>query len=234
VEQECNLIIYITRHGQPALDETVGPGEDNEHPPGDPVLSLLGRQQAACLGYRLATQGFKGLIFSSPYRRTLETAQIVAEIVHGSVIPEPALQEYVLQQGVPDFIGLAFAKMRSLYPNVDSSATMPYPWFAVGPETVKKEVKQRVRGFLNVLGQRSFREALLVGHGASIYACLQVLLASDAAAQQDLKSTRNWNCSLSIIKINRRGLVIDKQLFDISHLPRNMHTSNALVVYQKG
>ena len=69
---------YVTRHGQVAEDaEYFG---DVAYPKGDMPLSKLGREQAELLGNRLRDEGFSGKIFSSPYLRTMETADIIAEI----------------------------------------------------------------------------------------------------------------------------------------------------------
>lgn len=91
---------------------------DRQYPPGDRALSPLGRRQAAWLGECLAREGFQGAIFSSPYRRTLETAQIVAETTGHSVIPEPALQEVVRQDGRPDFEELDSCELRRLFSRI--------------------------------------------------------------------------------------------------------------------
>ena len=82
---------YVTRHGQVAEDsEYFG---DVAYPKGDMPLSKLGREQADLLGKRLRDEGFSGKIFSSPYLRTMETADIIAKITGSQVYPTPALHE---------------------------------------------------------------------------------------------------------------------------------------------
>ena len=73
------MILYITRHGQPAL-EGMKPGADYELPDGDYSLSALGREQAEFLGRHLKKENFDGIIISSPYARTMETASAAAAI----------------------------------------------------------------------------------------------------------------------------------------------------------
>jgi len=77
------MIIHITRHGQvdpPALAK----GEDPDYPRGDAPISDLGRTQARLLGQRLRELGFSGVIHSSPYRRTIETAHATIDELHSS------------------------------------------------------------------------------------------------------------------------------------------------------
>jgi ribonuclease H / adenosylcobalamin/alpha-ribazole phosphatase len=218
------VIIYTTRHGQPATG-TLPPGVDHEYPPGDPSLTELGRQQAACLGERLAADGFKGLIFSSPYRRTLETADIIASITNCTVIPEPTIQEYVLVNGTPAFNGLSLPEILERYPSVRQDSSLQHPWFVRGPETTD-DVEERIKPFLaSVLGLKT-EEVLCVGHGASVEGCLALLAPEFRAKMDESPETCNWNCSLTTINargLNNASLV---QLFDISHMPRDMVTSN--------
>lgn len=76
--------IFITRHGQVATEaECFG---DVDYPKGDMPLSALGVKQAHLLGKRLFAEGFSGRIFSSPYIRTLQTAEAIAEELGGAEI----------------------------------------------------------------------------------------------------------------------------------------------------
>ena len=59
---------------------------------GDPALTELGRTQAAHLTERLAAEGVTRLL-ASPYRRTLETASIVARELDLSITVEPLVRE---------------------------------------------------------------------------------------------------------------------------------------------
>ena len=226
------MIIHITRHGQPAVGD-LPPGTNHQYPPGDPVLSVLGRRQAAWLGEHLAEMGFQGPIFSSPYRRTLETAQIIAEIGRQPLIPEPALQEHVLREGTPEFEGLTVDEMRRLYPNVEPDAHVPHPWFAEGPETTEVEVKNRMRPLLEKLFGLAWEEALLVGHGASVHACIDLLVPGHMAARQARDPVVGWNCALTTVAGDGWENVSLVHDFEISHMPSECVTSN-LTLYSIG
>lgn len=216
------MIIHVTRHGQPDLDgisQKINP----EIPTCDPVLTELGRKQAEFLGKHLKDAGFKGVIFSSPYRRTLDTAQIVAEITGTKIILEKAIQEYVLANGFPDFEGLNIQQIKAKYSCVDENCTLDYPWLFEGPETLK-EVKIRVKPFLDRLLKSGTAEVLLVGHGASVHACKELLIPPALMAK--IKEEWNWNCSLSSYNIPADEDVTVEKLFYIKHIPEEYITSN--------
>lgn len=216
------MIIHITRHGQPDLDG-ISQKIDPEIPTCDPVLTELGRKQAEFLGKHLKNAGFNGVIFSSPYRRTLDTAQIVAEITGTKIILEKAIQEYVQADGFPDFEGLNIQQIKAGYSCVNKNCTLDYPWFAEGPETLK-EVKIRVKPFLERLLKSNSEEVLLVGHGASVHACKELLIHPSVMAK--IKEEWNWNCSLSSYNIPENGNMTVEKLFCIKHIPEEYITSN--------
>jgi len=65
-------VIWLVRHGDCYEDMADGP---------DPPLSALGRQQAERLAVRVRRAG-AAAIYSSPYRRAVETARIIGSDVH--------------------------------------------------------------------------------------------------------------------------------------------------------
>ena len=76
--------IFITRHGQVAPEaEYLG---DPNYPEGDMPLSAIGFEQSHLIGKRLSEEGFSGTIFSSPYIRTMQTSNAIAEEVGGAEI----------------------------------------------------------------------------------------------------------------------------------------------------
>jgi probable phosphoglycerate mutase len=77
--------IWLVRHGDCYEDMAEG---------SDPPLSQLGRQQAERLAGRIGRVG-AAAIYSSPYRRAVETARIIGEDVH----EDPRLVEIGLELG---------------------------------------------------------------------------------------------------------------------------------------
>lgn len=219
--------IHITRHGQP--ERKSGTSNDHQYPPGDPPLTAQGREQATCLGRHLAAQNFRGPIFSSPYHRTLETAEMIARETNMQIFPTRELQEWVPKEGTPDFDGMTLANIRSLFTHIDPAAALDHPWFFTGPEAIP-EVQVRARPFLKDLcdAQAAHAEVLLVGHGASTSACINELLSQNKSADISEDPLKNWNCSLSTIELEQFGLGDLTACFNIDHFPKEIVTSNEL------
>ncbi len=215
------MIIYVTRHGQPDLDQ-ISWEANPDIPLCDPVLTKKGRIQAKHLGKFLKQKNFKGIIISSPYRRTLETAQIVAEQTNSVITIEPAIQEVVTKNGFPEFEGLNIKQIQQKYNNVSRDCDMNYPWFSQGPETLE-EVKNRVAPLIARL-LKSDTEVLLVGHGASVHAFKEMLLKN--AFDRNVSEKHNWNCSLSSYIFNSSKNLENFDLFNIKHMPEDIITSN--------
>ncbi|MDP7450593.1 MAG: histidine phosphatase family protein [Candidatus Latescibacteria bacterium] len=127
--------LHITRHGQ-----VLPPGSDTwtrADYPGDPPLSNLGYEQARCLGERLRDLGFTGAIYASPYRRTLQTACELAEVLDLVVQPVAALREIVMRDDqMQGFVGMNAAQLQALHPRVRGTAAFgEEPWWTTAAET---------------------------------------------------------------------------------------------------
>ena len=217
------MIIYVTRHGQPAIGD-LPPGGNHEFPPGDPILTELGIRQAAYLGEYLKSQSFKGKIHCSPYRRTLFTAQEVALATGAEIYSEKAMQEYVTREGVPDIKTLTLPEIKKMFANIASESTLEDSWLFAGPETAE-DVRRRVKPFIDSLFESNDNEVLLVGHGASVGACKAILFAAGGIPYVD---EHNWNCSLSkFVVIDGKTTSVELNC-DISFIPEELVTSNLL------
>lgn len=218
------MLIHVTRHAQPA-PYVPKPGDDPQYPPGDKGISELGARQARWLGERLVELGFKGMIHSSPYHRTMQTAQTAAEVLDAPIVPEPAIQEYVPNPGLPGGGGQTIEQIRGRYSKVVASAAMPYPWFFTGPEG-QPEVQARVKPFIDQLVREQQEDVLLVGHGASIWACMAVIMGLGEIVGDLPEQGQGWNCSLCSYDVapDLRTRVL--RLFDVSHIPPKSVTAN--------
>ena len=216
------MIIYLTRHGQPAL-ENMPKGADYELPDGDYVLTPQGREQARCLGECLKQKNFSGKIFSSPYARTMETASIVAGICGLDVTPEPAIQEMRFDPELP-IPGMTLEELRQNYPNISSQAELAHPWLVPhGPES-KEDVALRVEPFLKkLIADPPAPEVLLVGHGASVGATKRFMLAR---AEFSGTVGITWNAALSTFKISPGGNIEIIKFDDVEFMPVEIITSN--------
>lgn len=220
------MIIYLTRHGQPAVDQ-MKPGSDYEFPDGDYLLTALGQEQAAYLGKHLKSRNFSGKIISSPYARTMETASIVAGICGVTVFTEARFQEKRFAPG-PKCPGMTLEELKERYPNVDPAATLPSPWILPqGPEETWEEVMARVYSFLDeLIAEPPAPEVLLVGHGASIGATVRYVLDKTGFTGD---RGYNWNASLSCFEVDEKGRLSVREFHRIDFMPLEKVTSNRRV-----
>jgi broad specificity phosphatase PhoE len=209
------MTLHLTRHGQ--VDQKT------DHPVGDPHLSPLGREQARLLGERLRALGFSGRIFSSPYMRTIETANIVAEVAGASVIPAPEMREYVIRDDQMDsFKGLTLSELADRYSRVDGDMAFDYPWWTSEIET-QEIIEARVKPLVDRVS-KSGEDALLVGHGASVGGVHGYILGKHAPDRLG-SGEPGWNCVLSSFQFEEEFKLI--RLLDTEHLPEDHVTSNA-------
>ncbi len=210
------MIVYITRHGQPSRSI------NQIDVLGDPPLSELGMEQARLLGQRLVSIKFDGTIFSSPYRRTAQTADIIADQLDTSFTLDLALREQA-GEGIVNFRGLTLEQMTAQYKRLAPSAQLPYPWWA-GAEN-QQEVLERVQKFFDKLIATSSSDALLVSHGASGLAAMWTILRHhDRQALRSLDQP--WNCFFSAFRVKPHVQVLE--LCSVDHLQPDKVTSNSL------
>jgi broad specificity phosphatase PhoE len=96
----------------------------------DPALTRAGRRQAARLVERLAEAEITRLV-ASPYRRTLETATIVGNVLGLSIAVEPLIRErcvFSCDEGTPP------AQLAALWPDLDF-AHLEERWWGVAAES---------------------------------------------------------------------------------------------------
>ncbi len=223
------MIVHITRHGQvlPAGPET---WSHADYPPGDMPLSNLGGQQAHLLGQRLQSMDFRGVIYASPYLRTIETACGVADVVDAAVVPAAPLREIVKRDGQMDgFRGLPATSLSNLHPRVRPAIDFDDNWWTVSAET-DDGVEARVAPFVDALLQQDTMaqsQVLLVGHGASTGGVIHHLLRR-CAPDQIGEPVPGWNCALTSFSCDGvTGQVEMLRRMDTQHLPEAAVTSNA-------
>lgn len=224
--------LYFTRHGQPQPQpRSLGEGESADHLKGDPVLSPLGREQAQRLGDRLAQAGFEGAIYASPYRRTMETAQLVAERVDGRIVPCPPIREEVMRPGqMEGFRGLTLVALRRAFPRIADDAALDHPWWS-GQVESRCDIEARVVGFVDRLIQRAgaqdgaTSDALLVSHAGVAGAPPRGLLERMAPGYPLDELPPTFNCALSVLRAGSESKVIAVNC--VRHLPAESVTANA-------
>lgn len=215
------MIVRFARHGQPSL-AGMPKGINYEFPPGDPVLTPLGREQAEFLGEHLRRNGFRGRVISSPYARTVETASIVAEVCGLDIYLEPRLQEMRFYPD-PPCPGLTLAQLHRNYPNIAPDATLTHPWITPGGVEELSAVRSRVDGFVaELLAAPPAEDVLLVAHGAPLYALKANFFAR---AKYTGAEGYNWNCSLSSVRVDgEKTEILELSRYDF--MPTECVTSN--------
>ncbi len=229
------MILYITRHGQPLVKSGREAAVDPDYPPGDPPLSALGREQARRLGLRLKDQGFEGRIYASPYRRTMETADVIAGLLGSVTWPVPALREYT-GPNIHTFQGGSLEQLRALFPTMALGASLAYPWWTLQEESVddqglRPNVMKRVGAFIETLMAVPGQDALLVGHGASTSAAAR-WLHRKIPGHEPFPDKPGWNCTYTAIRLHPE---IEFLAFrDITHLDPEQVTSNSRAAAETG
>lgn len=213
------MLRLITRHGQVAR----GTKFINGHlfPLGEVPLSDLGREQAKLLGERLKQEGFQGKILSSPFMRTMETANIVAGILGLKVIPFPPLREmFFNEESKNHFQGRTKEQLCELYENVDKECELEYPWWTSKVENIE-ELEQRVLDGVKLAEEMFPDEPILyIGHGASVHGL------SRAYAIQKTVPDFLYNCALSYC--DNSDVNFKKVHCNTDHIPYEKTTSNFL------
>ncbi len=198
--------IYLTRHGQPI---TAKKTEKPQYPSGDPPLSDLGRLQARKLGERLKAESFSGKIFASPYRRTSETADIIACVNETFFYPEPAIRE-ITTANIESFTGMNLQQLRKQFTNLSPDSTLNWPWWSREPEVLdeskrRPQVEARVGVFLDKIMSPDENDILLVTHAGAFSAAVEFLLELEHRGEFRYQGL-TWNCALSEFRLDENGL----------------------------
>ena len=210
--------IYITRHGQVLPQKFY---LDVQFPAGDESISALGKEQAKYLGEHLKSIGFNGKIYSSPYIRTLETAEIIASYTGSEIIPWAPVREIMRdKEELKEFKGLTLLEIKERFKFIKKDSSLSYPWWSQTLETVE-DVKVRVAKGLEELELKE--DVLFVGHGASVAGlCTHLKITKE--------NKRACNCSLSTIDSENKT----KPVFaDTAFLPYKMRSYNSVMLWEE-
>ena len=213
--------IFETRHGQVAPKGYYG--NDPSLPVGDVALSPLGKEQAKLLAKRLKELKFNGLIFSSPYDRTMKTASIVAEELGLTITPLACLHEIVSKTN-ENFQGTTAEELKRNYPCAVKNFELPPYWWGDSVEGLSDVIERVKNGLEPILSNLPKDiDVLLVGHAATSVALRHLF------GIMENNRDFHWNCHLSLL-YSSCG---ENYANDCLHLPEEMRTGNALFYTDK-
>jgi broad specificity phosphatase PhoE len=215
------MLLHLTRHGQPgSWSEAVSDREGLLG--GDPVLTELGREQARLLGRYLARLGFRGRIWSSPYRRAAETADGVAGALGVTFEVRAELRDIVKDETPRHHIGgRTLAELRQTYRQL-ADGPLAFPWWTTTTDDRAELTARLVRLVEPMLAGNE--DLLLVGHGATVNQLTQVF--TKRAGRADLGNWFGaWNVQLTTFAVARDGMKLVR-LGDVSFLQPRQTTAN--------
>ena len=183
--------VWIARHGN-RLDFVNPEWFNTARRRYDPPLSEDGLIQAQELGQRLKNQDISHII-SSPFLRTIQTANEVAQVLDLPIKLEAGLSEWLNPDWMdshPEIHPQEF--LAEEYPRIDwryqSLVTPSYP------ETEAK-VTRRTKQIASKLMRQFSEDILLVGHGASVLGITRGLVSGNPTFKVPLCSLTKVVCS---------------------------------------
>lgn len=223
--------LYFTRHGQVLPKEFVG---TVDFPKGDIPLSELGKKQAVCAGRELARLGFHGKIYSSPYSRTLTTADLIAERCGVEFFMNEKLREKIfVEKDALEFRGLTEAQIKVRFANAAKDAGLVYPWWTTQVDDIG-DIADRVGTFWDSVIDGEDEEVFAVGHGATQVGCIAYFnkrfslgLPEEVHELEEFVIPRFSNCNLNCIELDENRNLVSARLFMTDHLSDEMLTSNS-------
>lgn len=166
-------VIIAVRHGQSAsnaaFDEAsaTGAAVDLGEPDHGTPLSPLGRRQATELGRRLSAEGAPEVVRCSPYRRAVQTWELIAAEL--DVAPEFRLEARLRDREMGILSGMNLTAIRERFPEeAEALVSRRYSYRAPEGESIP-DVAGRVREVLADLhAECAGRRVLIVAHDAVV------------------------------------------------------------------
>jgi len=163
--------LYLIRHAQ-----SQGNRGEYEHADRDPPLSEVGREQARRLGERFARHAVDA-IYSSPLRRTRETAGAIAAVTGHDVSILGDLREVDLGETAEDYWQYTDEQVAALREKV--ARDQRWDSFPAGEGSVA--ARRRLAGAMDrIVAECDGRRVAVVTHGAAIMTYVSHVLGLDA------------------------------------------------------
>lgn len=187
--------IYFMRHG-----ETVWNHMGKIQGSSDIELTDYGRQLARDTRDGFEKDGIRfDKIFSSPYKRALETAKIIQEKQTADIVTDDLIREMCFGK----YEGLSLKKIKDSDPNIQACFSIPSRYHADPTGESFEELYERTHRFLTdrllALEQdTAVKNVLVVCHGAVIRAFLTQIRHMDL---DDFWTIHQPNCCVNLVRL---------------------------------
>ena len=213
-EGQGNRTVWLVRHGD-RLDFADPGWLATATRPHDPPLSPRGRWEAEQIGRRLGRERISH-VFSSPFLRTLQTADAIAQALHLGINVEAGLGEWLNREWFPEPPEiLPVDESRSQFPRIDGKYRSR--GIAVYGETGQQALERSGETALQLISDFP-EDFVIVGHGASVLGATVKLLGMSPSKLREVLSDMPYAC---LVKLVARGERWRLELpCDTSHLER--------------
>jgi broad specificity phosphatase PhoE len=171
-----NTRVYLVRHGATELS-----AEDRFAGAVDVLLSEAGRDQARRLGERLASEPIRA-VYSSPMRRTMDTASLIAQPHRLEVEPVDELREIAHGRWEGKKRDEVEREHKEEYARWVED---PYTFAPVGGESGLQVTARALPALLQLVEKNQGRPFVVVSHKATIRLLLSSLLGFDPRSYRD-------------------------------------------------
>ncbi len=214
--------LFLVRHGETTLST-----DDRFAGSTDVPLSEHGRDQVVHLAHRLS-EFPPAAIYASPMKRTVETAEILAEPHRSSnvaVQPEPRLRE--IDHG--RWEGLTRREVESRYP-VEAGMWIadPYTFAPVGGETGRAVAARAIPAIKEIVAAHPGDLAYVVSHKATLRLIIGYYLGIDLSGYRDRLDQRP--ACLNVLEFKNPDEARLALLNDVSHYFDDLMESHRHIV----
>jgi len=130
----------------------------------DQPLTDLGQRQVKLLGDEMARRNFHGTIYASPFLRTMQTAEAVAERTNSMIIPVPCMHEPFKSEEIRNlFRGMCDKRLIADFPHVKRDLKIEYPWWSFEPNNFKEPFAKWLKNEFKLEP-----EVMFIGHNWSV------------------------------------------------------------------
>jgi broad specificity phosphatase PhoE len=210
--------IILIRHGQTEWNR-----QDLIRGQVDVPLDDTGLAQAAATAARIAAEWQPAALYSSPLRRAVQTAQLIADRLGLEVRTVSGFNDMNFGQ----WQGLSYSEVRQRWPEV-SQAWLTAPQTVTFPngESLGRVRQRGVSALQQVIEQHPNQDAVIVGHTVLNRVLLCAVLGLD--------DSHHWRIGQDTCAVNtiewREGVFFVGSINDTCHLRQGVHESDAVQI----